>query len=115
MANAMFILPEAEGEELRYIQSIFDRMDDDSATNFAQIYRSRRKNPQEILIFALIGLLGIGGIQRFVLNQPAMGLLFLLTAGLCYIGTIIDIINYRQLAFEYNRRIADEIVLSYRH
>jgi len=37
-----------------------------------------------------------------------MGLLYLFTAGLCFIGTIIDLINYQDLAFEYNRKMIME-------
>jgi len=29
--------------------------------------------------------------------------------GLCYIGTIVDMINYKNFAFEYNRKIALEV------
>ena len=37
-----------------------------------------------------------------------MGILYILTAGLCLIGTIYDIINYRRLTFEFNRQQAVE-------
>ena len=109
MANAMHLMPELQGEELVYIQTIFNNISDDKAGNFVHIYRSRRRKPQETLILALIGLLGIAGIHRFLLNQIAMGILYLLTIGVCYIGTIIDAINYQRLTFEYNRKIADEV------
>lgn len=112
MVNAMHLMPELQGEELVYIQRIVSKMDDKTAGNYIQIYRARRRNPQEILIFALIGLLGIAGIQRFVLNQIGMGLLFFFTVGLCYIGTIIDVINYQKLAFDYNRVVADEVMIA---
>lgn len=111
MANAMNLMPELQGEELTYIQHIINNMDEEQARKYINVYRARRRNPQEILIFSLIGLLGIAGIQRFVLNQVGMGLLFFFTVGLCYIGTIIDVINYQKLAFEYNQKVADEVRL----
>lgn len=114
MANAMNLMPELQGEELIYIQAVVEKMDEEQARNFIGIYRARRKNPQEILIFSLIGLLGIAGIQRFVLNQAGMGVLFFFTFGLCYIGTIIDTINYQKLTFEYNQKVADEVRLGMR-
>jgi hypothetical protein len=40
-----------------------------------------------------------------------MGLLYLFTGGLCLIGTIVDLVNYQSLAFDYNRKIADEVSL----
>jgi hypothetical protein len=38
-----------------------------------------------------------------------MGILFFLTGGLCLIGTIIDLINYKKLAFEFNQKVANEV------
>ena len=40
-----------------------------------------------------------------------MGILYLFTAGLCFIGTIIDLINYQDLAMEYNMRMANEAAM----
>jgi TM2 domain-containing membrane protein YozV len=53
----------------------------------------------------------IAGIQRFLVNQIGMGLLYLFTAGLCFVGTIVDLVNYQKLTFDYNRQIADEVAL----
>jgi hypothetical protein len=39
-----------------------------------------------------------------------MGILYVFTGGLCLIGTIVDMINYKNFAFEYNRKIAQQIV-----
>jgi hypothetical protein len=38
-----------------------------------------------------------------------MGVLFFITLRLCYIGTIVDLINYQKLAFEYNQKAANEV------
>jgi len=38
-----------------------------------------------------------------------MGFLYLFTGGVCVIGTIIDIVNYKSLAYRYNRQQADEV------
>jgi hypothetical protein len=37
-----------------------------------------------------------------------MGILYLFTLGFCLIGTIIDAINYRKLAWEFNKKAAIE-------
>ena len=42
------------------------------------------------------------------MNQIGMGILYLLTGGLCLIGTIVDAINYRQLSLSYNTTVAFE-------
>ncbi len=109
MAKAFDLLPELKGEELQYIQSLFETMSPEEAEKFATIYRSRRKNPQDILIFSIIGLLVVPGLQRFLLNQIGMGLLYLFTIGLCFIGSILDLVNHEKLTFEYNQKVAEEI------
>lgn len=97
--------------ELNYIQTLIKDYNDKQAAQFAIIYRSRRKDPQIILLTCLIGFLGIAGIHRFLTNQIGMGILYVLTAGLCFIGTIVDLVNYQTLAFEYNRGVASEIAM----
>lgn len=89
-------------------------MSDDEARNFANIYRARRKDPQLILITALLGFVIIAGVQRFIIGQIGMGLLYLFTGGLCLIGTIVDLVNYQRLAFEYNQKIASEVLIAAR-
>ncbi|HMB98699.1 MAG TPA: TM2 domain-containing protein, partial [Balneolaceae bacterium] len=69
----------------------------------------RRKDPILLLILAAIGLFGVAGIHRFFAGHIGMGILYILTLGLCYIGTIVDMINYKNFAFEYNRKIAQEV------
>jgi TM2 domain-containing membrane protein YozV len=62
------------------------------------------------LILALIGLLGVAGIHRFFVGHIGMGILYVFTGGLCLVGTIVDMINYKNFAFEYNRKIAQDII-----
>lgn len=114
MARAIDLLPELKGEELQYIQMKLEGMSEIEAQKFADIYRSRRKNPQDILIFAIIGLVAVPGLQRFLLNQIGMGLLYLFTIGLCFVGSIIDLVNYEKLTFEYNQKVAEEVTFAIR-
>ncbi|RMH82167.1 MAG: TM2 domain-containing protein [Calditrichaeota bacterium] len=109
MANVLKVLPELQGEEQIFVQKLIQEMDDETAQQFAAAYRSRRRDPQIILLTALVGFLGFAGIQRFLVDQIGMGILYLLTAGLCFIGTIVDIVTYRDIAFQYNQRQAQEI------
>jgi TM2 domain-containing membrane protein YozV len=108
MAKIVDVLPEVSGEEFIYIQNLIQNMDDDKARSFATVYRARRKDPQMVLILALLGFVGFAGIHRMVINQIGMGILYFFTAGLCFIGTIVDLVNYQKLAFEFNRTAADE-------
>ncbi|MFO7614906.1 MAG: TM2 domain-containing protein [Bacteroidales bacterium] len=108
MSKLFQFLPELQGRELVYVQGLTKDYTDEKLTTFASIYRSRRRDPQMILLVTLLGFLGIAGVQRFLTNQIGMGLLYFFTWGLCLIGTIIDLINYQDLAAEYNQRMAAE-------
>lgn len=110
MARMIDYLPELEGDEALYISKLMGSMDEQTASRFANIYRARRKDPQTILLTAVIGFLGAAGVHRLILGQIGMGILYLLTGGLCVIGTIVDVINYKNLAFEHNRKVAQEIM-----
>ena len=37
-----------------------------------------------------------------------MGILYFFTYGLCMIGTIIDLVNYKSITFEYNQKMVFE-------
>lgn len=110
MAQMIDYLPELEGDEAAYISKLMESMDEDKAQRFTQVYRARRKEPQIVLLTALVGFVAVAGVHRFLLGQIGMGILYLFTGGLCFIGTIVDLINYKSLAFEYNRDVAQEAV-----
>jgi TM2 domain-containing membrane protein YozV len=109
MNRILQYIPELEGEEYMWVERLVEHMDDSQLQQFASVYRSRRRDTQTVLIFSIIGLVLIPGLQRFYLNQIGMGLLYLFTAGLCLIGSIIDLVNYKAKAFEYNQKVADEV------
>jgi TM2 domain-containing membrane protein YozV len=114
MANVFQLMPNLDSEEMPYIQNMIKDLSDDKAQQFAMLYNSRRKEPQLILLTTLLGFIVIAGVQRFILGQIGMGLLYLFTFGLCFIGTIIDLVNYKKLAFEYNFKIANEVMMMLR-
>lgn len=95
-------------EELITINSRTQGFSDDELTQFCMIYRSKRKDPQTVLLLCLIGLVGVAGIHRFVLGHAGMGILYFFTAGLCWIGTIVDAINHKTLTLEYNAQMITE-------
>jgi TM2 domain-containing membrane protein YozV len=107
----MQLLPELEGDEMVYIQGLVKDYSEQNLQQFALVYRTRRRDPQTILLTTLIGFLGVAGVQRFITNQIGMGLLFLFTGGLCVIGTIVDLVNHRKLAFDYNQQQANQIAI----
>ncbi len=109
MNRILNYFPELGFDEAAFIDNLLRDNTDSEIEKFAMMYRSRRKDPQLILILAAIGLLGVSGIHRFVLNQIGMGILYFFTAGLCLIGTIVDMVNYKSLALEYNQKVAYEV------
>lgn len=108
MANVLKHLPELEGMELGYIQGILKNLNDEQANLFAQVYRARRKDSQMVLILTLLGFFGFAGLHRFILGQIGLGILYFFTIGLCFIGTIVDLVNYKSLAYEFNIKVAHE-------
>jgi len=95
-------------EELVTINSRTKDFSDEEISQFCMIYRSKRKDPQLILILCLLGLVGVAGVQRFIIGHIGMGILYFFTAGLCFIGTIVDAVNHKELALEFNAKMITE-------
>ncbi|QKJ31910.1 TM2 domain-containing protein [Mucilaginibacter mali] len=106
--NAYMMLPGITHEELGYLQQATAGLDENQQKYFYNIYSGKRKSPQDILLFTLLGFVVVAGVQRFVLGQVGMGLLYLFTGGFCLIGTIVDLVNHKDLALEYNKKMAFE-------
>ena len=108
--NPVFLkyLYDVTPEELLTINSRTKSFSEDELTHFCMIYRSKRKDPQTILLLCLLGLLGVAGIHRFVIGHTGMGILYFFTGGLCLIGTIVDAINHKSLTLEYNAQMISE-------
>lgn len=106
----MELLYDITTEEMAYIQHLTKTFNEQEIMQFVRIYRSKRKSPQTILICCLLGFVLFAGIQRFITRQIGMGLLYFFTAGLCLVGTIIDIINHNELALEFNKTMIAESI-----
>lgn len=107
-SNYLLSLPGMDNTELQFLQNLMAGMTEPQKQQFTSIYSARRKDPQTILLLSLLGLVVIAGIHRFVLEQIGMGILYFFTGGLCLVGTIVDAINYKSLAWEYNQKKALE-------
>ena len=109
-------LPELDEPEKSFVAQLTARMSETQAQQFAIAYRQGRKDPQTVLIMAVIGIVAVPGLHRFALGQVGIGFLYLLTWGLLLFGTISDIVKHKELAFGYNqqvaRRIADNLIYS---
>ncbi|NWJ50508.1 MAG: TM2 domain-containing protein [Bacteroidetes bacterium] len=97
-----------EAEEFMLLKQATKDMTEDQLKQFVMVYQSRRKDPQTILLVTLLGFFVVAGVQRFMTNQIGMGLLYFFTGGLCLIGTIVDLVNYKKLALDYNQKMMFE-------
>jgi TM2 domain-containing membrane protein YozV len=106
--NPYLSLPGITTEELTILHQSTSSLTDDQKQSFYMIYSGKRKNPQEILLFALLGLVGIAGVHRFAIGEITMGVLYFFTAGFFFVCTIIDLMNYKEIANDYNQKMAFE-------
>ena len=106
--NLINMIPSIEGEELVYLQALTQDLNEQQLMNFIAAYNGKRRTSDQILIGCIFGFVCIAGVQRFMVRQNVMGLLFFFTGGFCLIGTVIDTINHRKLTFEFNQQMARE-------
>ncbi len=109
MASIYDYLPQMDAYEAQYVQGLVSGMNEEELRRFATMYSMRRRDQTTMLILAAIGFIGAAGIHRFLLGQIGMGILYLLTCGLCWIGTIVDLVNIRTMTNEANVKIAQEV------
>jgi hypothetical protein len=95
-------------KEADFLEDYTHNLTDHQFRNFANRYVPKRKKPTNVLLFAVLGLLAVGGIHRFYLGQYGLGILYLLTGGLFGIGTIVDIVLHQRVARKYNMIKANE-------
>jgi TM2 domain-containing membrane protein YozV len=114
MAKVLDHLPELDGDELKYIRNIIEDLDDDTAAQFAEQYRVKRRSPGSIMLLILLGFVGIAGIHRFRLGQFGTGLLYLLTLGFFFVGTLLDLLKYEKTVFEHNKFAALRVDMTIR-
>ncbi|MCC6515787.1 MAG: TM2 domain-containing protein [Chitinophagales bacterium] len=108
MENPFLQIKSITPAEMMYLKNKTALLNEEQLKSFTILYNSKRRESDLLLIIACAGFFGVAGIQRFLVGQILMGLLFFFTAGFCGIGTIIDIINNKELANEYNAKMADE-------
>lgn len=106
MSKVIKYLPEIEGDEQVFVARLLKDMTEEQAEQFSHVYRTRRKDETTTLILAVLGFVIVAGVHRFYLGQVGMGLAYLLTAGFCFIGTIVDLVNYKNLVATYNEKQA---------
>ena len=84
-------------EKILFVKEKLKNIDEE---RFALISSVEFKDPTTILLVSLF--LGTFGVDRFMLGETGMGVLKLLTAGLCGILTIVDWFSVQKKAKENN-------------
>lgn len=96
----MFIMTNQKylpAEKIVFIKEKLKNIDEE---RFSLVSTVEFKDPTTILLVSLF--LGVLGIDRFMLGETGMGILKLLTCGLCGILTIIDWFTFQKKAKELN-------------
>ena len=106
--NPHMAFPGITPEEMGFLQQGTAELTENQKKYFFMMYSGKRKSSQDILLLTLLGFVGVAGVQRFVLGQIGLGILYILTAGFCMIGTIVDLINHKSMTEDYNRQMAYE-------
>ena len=85
------------GEKIVFIKQKLLEMDE---SKFSLVSAVEFKDPTTLLLVSIF--LGSLGIDRFMLGETGMGILKLLTLGVCGILTIIDWFSVQKKAREWN-------------
>jgi len=104
----LMMLPDLQPAELLLLQNLTKDMSDSQQQQFFLLYKGKRKEKRDLMILTIIGFFGIAGIQRLVVGEVGMGILYLLTVGLCGIGTIVDLIKLDDIVSRFNQDQAME-------
>ena len=84
-------------EKIVYLKDKLRTMDDEK---FSLISTIEMKDPTTILLVSIF--LGVLGIDRFMLGDTGMGILKLLTGGVCGILALVDWFTISKKAKDYN-------------
>ena len=76
---------------------------------FDSQFNSAKKDRSMVLVLSV--LLGYFGVDRFMLGDTGLGVLKLLTGGLCGILWLIDLFRIQEATDDYNRKKAQEILM----
>lgn len=84
-------------------------------TNVNGGFIAPRKKKIVALILCLLGLFGVAGIHRMYVGKAGSGVIYLLTGGLCLVGTIIDLIAILGGGFKdsFGQPLAQAVILNF--
>ena len=88
--NMLYGINGVTPEEYQFLLELIKDMDEEKAQRFMMLYSGKRQSAENLLIFTLLGFIGLAGVQRFVTRH------------------IVDLINYKSMANDFNRTVAIE-------
>ena len=86
-----------------HLQSIREALYAADESKYIVLTSLEFRDPDIMLLLSIV--VGQFGVDRFLLGQVGMGILKLLTGGLCGILWLIDIFGVRNKAREYNHQL----------
>ena len=100
--NKIYMFFVANGKKLPAEKAVLirEKMAQIDDSRYATISSVELKDPTTMLLVSIF--LGELGVDRFMLGETGMGILKLLTAGLCGILWLIDLIGITKKVKEYN-------------
>lgn len=113
--NIMGMIPEASLMEINTIKSLVTKMSPDRAKSFLMDYSSQRKSYSTALILCILGLFLPLGIFRFYVGNIGIGVIWLLTFSLMWLGAIIDIFTYKSTTEQVNIKLAHQLSFTYQN
>ena len=63
--NLLYNLKGLTPEEFHYVQQVMEGMNEQQAQQFVMFYSGKRQSPSDLLLFTLLGLIIVAGVQRF--------------------------------------------------
>ena len=83
----------ANGTPTINITNTNDNINANTNTNVIGGMYGPRKSKMVALILCILGFFGLAGIHRMYVGKVGSGFLHLITGGICFIGTVIDLIS----------------------
>lgn len=100
------LFPKITVDEYTFLEPYLERLTEEQAKDFLRIYNESRLDPQMFVLLAALGFVFTPGIQRFYIGHWGMGLLYMFTCGLFWIGNIYDLVTGKDKVLEVNREKA---------
>ncbi len=104
----MFVTTNAKWFDASKMPMIIQKLESLDSSKQMLISAQEYKDPTTMLLISLF--LGYLGIDRFMLKDTGMGILKLLTCGVCGILTLIDWFSIQQKTRDYNYNLLMSII-----